>query len=118
MNAKEFMINNHKFVINYLDDLSKLELISDYNDYRVINVSFTPQVLMTLDEAVKIVNENENLILDEFITVIEENPEMYKHFDYELLLSGGGSSEFPENGNKYLIELEVRIPLRIKEGVN
>lgn len=118
MNRKEFLIDNHKFIINYLKDESFLDRIDYNNDYRVITVTFQPNVLMLLADAQKIVDDNEQQIISQFKSVIEEHPEIYQHFEYELRLSGGGSSEGRINHQLYLIELEARIPLKIKEGVN
>lgn len=117
MNTKEFLIDNQKFVINYLTDESVLDRINSYNDYRAITVTFKPEGLMLLKDAQKIVDDNQIEIINQFKSVIEEHPDVYQHFDYELILSGGGSSEGRINNQLYLIDMEVRIPLKMKEGV-
>jgi hypothetical protein len=118
MKRKEFLISSNNFAIIYLAEESIIENIDYTNDYNAIRVEFKPESLMTLEEANKIVNDNENQILSQIKSVIEQHPEVYQHFEYELRLSGGGSSECIFNHKQYLNEIEVRIPLRLKVGVN
>lgn len=108
METKEFMIGNHNFVINYLVDESLLNLFNT-NDYKAIVVRLLIDQSLSESDAKKIVYDNSDAILLEFKKVMDEYPDVYKHFIYNNSLSTGFITPAQKNPELNVLEIDIQL---------